>query len=70
MRETIEGSEREDWTFGKHPGGILFVTLENSKVVKIKEAYAGLGAEAAAPIPTPHLLIETNASRFLRCTAA
>jgi len=54
VRETKDGAELEDWIFGQPPGRILFVTFENSKVVKIKESYAGLGAEAAAPLQTPH----------------
>lgn len=54
VRETVEGAEREDWIFGVPPGRILFVTFENSKVIKVKETYAGLGAEAAAPLATPH----------------
>lgn len=53
VRETKDGAELEDWIFGKPPGRILFVTFENSKVVKVKETYAGLGAEAAAPIAPP-----------------
>ena len=53
VRETKDGAELEDWIFGKPPGRIIFVTFENSKVVKVKETYAGLGAEAAAPLQTP-----------------
>ncbi len=53
VRETKDGSELEDWIFGKPPGRIVFVTFENSHVVKVKETYAGLGAEAAAPLQTP-----------------
>ena len=53
IRETKEGAELEDWIFGKPPGRIVFVTFENSKVVKVKESYAGLGAQAAAPLQTP-----------------
>ena len=33
------------------PGRITFVTFNGSKVIKVKESYAGLGAEAAAPLP-------------------
>lgn len=50
-RETKDGVELEDWIYGQAPGRILFVTFEGSKVVKVKESYAGLGAEAAAPLP-------------------
>lgn len=50
-RETKDGLELEDWIFGKAPGRITFVTFNGSKVVKVKESYAGLGMEAAAPLP-------------------
>ncbi len=53
IRESKDGAELEDWIFGKPPGRIVFVTFENSRVVKVKETYAGLGAEAAAPLQTP-----------------
>lgn len=48
-RETKDGVETEDWVFGTPPGRITFVTFEGSKVVKVKEAYAGLGTEVADP---------------------
>ncbi|MEX2264877.1 MAG: hypothetical protein WD696_23180 [Bryobacteraceae bacterium] len=51
QRETKDGVELEDWIYGQAPGRITFVTFEGSKVVKVKESYAGLGAEAAAPLP-------------------
>ncbi len=50
-RETKDGVELEDWIYGQAPGRILFVIFEGNKVVKTKESYAGLGAEAAAPLP-------------------
>ena len=50
-RETKDGLELEDWIYGKPPGRITFVTFNGAKVVKVKESYAGLGAEAAAPLP-------------------
>jgi hypothetical protein len=50
-RETRDGLEVEDWIYGKPPGRITFVTFNGNKVVKVKESYAGLGAEAAAPLP-------------------
>lgn len=53
VRETKDGLELEDWIFGKPPGKIVFVTFNGSKVVKVKESYAGLGAEAAAPLQIP-----------------
>jgi hypothetical protein len=52
-RETDkDGLETEDWVFGKPPGKIVFVTFDGDKVIKVKEAYAGLGTEVADP-PTP-----------------
>jgi len=53
QRETKEGQELEDWIYGTPPGRITFVTFAGSKVIKVKESYAGLGAEAAAPTQTP-----------------
>ena len=51
-RETKDGVEVEDWVFGDPPGKITFVTFGGEKVVKVKEAYAGLGAEVAdKPVP-------------------
>jgi hypothetical protein len=51
-REVKDGVELEDWVFGKPPGKIVFVTFQGSKVVKVKEAYAGLGTQVADP-PVP-----------------
>ena len=51
IRESKDGMDTEDWIFGRPPGKITFVTFHNNKVVKVKETYAGLGAEAAAPLP-------------------
>lgn len=42
-----EGLETEDWVYGDAPGKITFVTFANSKVVKVKEAYADLGGSTA-----------------------
>jgi hypothetical protein len=50
-REVKDGMELEDWVFGKPPGRITFVTFNGAKVIKVKESYAGLGAEAASPLP-------------------
>jgi hypothetical protein len=52
-RETKDGDEIEDWIYGHPPGKIVFVTFNGSKVIKVKETYAGLGAEAAAPLDVP-----------------
>jgi hypothetical protein len=54
LRETKDGVDLEDWIFGRPPGKMVFVTFEGNKVVKVKETYAGLGAEAAAPLEVPH----------------
>ncbi len=54
LRETKDGVDSEDWIFGRPPGKMVFVTFEGSKVVKVKETYAGLGAEAAAPLEIAH----------------
>jgi hypothetical protein len=48
-RETKDGEELEDWVFGTPPGRITFVTFNGNTVVKVKEAYAGLGTEVADP---------------------
>jgi hypothetical protein len=53
LRETNDGTESEDWIFGKPPGKIVFVTFEGNTVTKVKETYAGLGAEAASPLQVP-----------------
>ncbi len=52
-RETVDDVELEDWIFGTPPGKITFVTFNGNKCVKVKESYAGLGAEAAAPLDVP-----------------
>jgi len=44
-REVKDGLELEDWVFGQPPGKITFVTFNGGKVIKVKEAYAGLGTE-------------------------
>lgn len=44
-RETKDGLESEDWIFGNPPGKVTFVTFNGSKVVKVKEEYAGLGGQ-------------------------
>jgi hypothetical protein len=44
-REVKDGLELEDWVYGEAPGKITFVTFKGEKVMKIKEAYAGLGTQ-------------------------
>jgi hypothetical protein len=46
-REVKDGIELEDWIFGRPPGRIVFVTFNGSKVIKVKEEYAGLGTDVA-----------------------
>jgi hypothetical protein len=52
-RETDkEGLEVEDWVYGTPPGKITFVTFNGDKVIRVKEAYAGLGTQVQDP-PVP-----------------
>ncbi|HYW45552.1 MAG TPA: hypothetical protein VE959_22000 [Bryobacteraceae bacterium] len=48
-RETKDGMELEDWVYGTAPGKITFVTFNGDKVIKVKEAYAGLGTQVQNP---------------------
>jgi hypothetical protein len=50
QRETKDGVELEDWVYGRPPGKITFVTFNGNKVVKVKDAYAGLGGSVAEPL--------------------
>ena len=50
VRETKDGLETEDWIYGLPPGRITFVTFANSKVIAVKDAYAGLGGFHRAAI--------------------
>jgi hypothetical protein len=50
-RETKDGIDYEDWVYGQAPGKITFVTFKGDKVVKVKEAYAGLGTQVQNPQP-------------------
>ena len=47
-RETKDGNETEDWVYGQAPGKIMFLTFQSSKVVKIRESYAGLGGQTVS----------------------
>jgi hypothetical protein len=49
-RSTKDGLELEDWVYGTAPGKITFVTFNGDKVIKVKEAYAGLGTEVRDPV--------------------
>lgn len=48
-RETKDGLELEDWVYGQAPGKITFVTFKGDAVLKVKEAYAGLGTQVQDP---------------------
>jgi hypothetical protein len=51
-RETKDGIDLEDWVYGQAPGKITFVTFKGDKVLKVKEAYAGLGTQVqSSPVP-------------------
>ena len=51
-RETKDGIDLEDWVYGTPPGKITFVTFKGDKVMKVKEAYAGLGTQVQnSPVP-------------------
>ena len=50
LRETKDGLDTEDWIYGLPPGKITFVTFANSKVIKVKDAFAGLGGATAPPL--------------------
>jgi hypothetical protein len=50
-REVKDGMELEDWIYGKAPGKITFVTFNGDKVIKVKDAYAGLGTQVQDPGP-------------------
>ncbi len=49
-RETKDGMDLEDWVYGHAPGKITFVTFNGDKVIKVKEAYAGLGTQVQDPV--------------------
>jgi len=49
-REVKDGMELEDWVYGAAPGKITFVTFNGDKVIKVKEAYAGLGTQVSDPV--------------------
>jgi hypothetical protein len=48
-----DGLETEDWIYGYPPGKITFVTFANSKVIKVKDSYAGLGGQTGPPLKPP-----------------
>jgi len=50
LRESNDGLDTEDWIYGLPPGKITFVTFANSKVIKVKDSFAGLGGSTAPPL--------------------
>lgn len=53
IRETVDGTETEDWIYGHPPGKITFVTFASDKVISVKDSYAGLGGSTAPPLKPP-----------------
>ncbi|MBK5294365.1 MAG: hypothetical protein JJE04_22125 [Acidobacteriia bacterium] len=51
MRETKDGDDLEEWIYGLPPGKITFVVFQGDKVIRVKDAYAGLGGSTADPLP-------------------
>ena len=51
VRDVKDGIETEDWIYGRPPGNITFVTFEDDKVIKVKEAYATPGGQVGIPEP-------------------
>lgn len=52
-RQTREGVDYEDWVYGEPPGKITFVIFAGSKVVEVRDEYAGLGG-STVPSLQPH----------------
>jgi hypothetical protein len=46
-RETKDDVDTEWWMYGKPPGKIEFITFAGSKVIAVKDEYAGLGGDVA-----------------------
>jgi len=51
-RETKDDVEQETWQFGEPPGRVTFVTFVGSKVIRVRDTYAGMGG-SVAQIPSP-----------------
>jgi hypothetical protein len=51
-RETQDDVEQETWQFGEPPGRVTFVTFAGSKVIRVRDTYAGMGG-SVAQIPSP-----------------
>lgn len=54
VRESKENQDTEDWIYGQPPGKVTFVTFANGKVIRVKDAYAGLGG-STMPTLKPQL---------------
>jgi hypothetical protein len=53
-RETNkDGVDTEDWIYGAPPGKITFVTFGGTKVIKVKDQYAGLGIQTQTGSTNP-----------------
>ncbi|MBI3209227.1 MAG: hypothetical protein HYZ37_10060 [Candidatus Solibacter usitatus] len=50
-RETRDSVDYEDWVYGNPPGKMTFITFQGTKVVRVKDTYAGLGGSVAEPLP-------------------
>ena len=51
-RETRDDVEQETWQYGEPPGRVTFVTFAGSKVIQVRDTYAGMGG-SVAQIPSP-----------------
>ena len=51
-RETKDDVEQETWQYGEPPGRVTFVTFAGSKVIRVRDTYAGMGG-SVAQIPSP-----------------
>ena len=51
-RETKDDNEQETWQYGDPPGRVTFVTFAGSKVIRVRDTYAGMGG-SVAQIPSP-----------------
>jgi len=51
VRTTVDDIDYEEWIYGKPPGVITFVKFQGSKVVSVKEDFAGIGGSIANTEP-------------------
>ncbi len=45
VRDIKDGVETEDWIYGIPPGEVTFVTLQDGRVIRVKETYANIGGQ-------------------------